>query len=108
MKIWPFHKKNDDVKSKSKSVRGLSKTTVENNQSGSAIGIFIFIIFMLFFVGIIFISFKMTMARYKIAGEAIKQGNTTVAAAVMAPEIGQGITAGLSGLSGLRPSIFRK
>ena len=98
MKIWPFHKKNDDVKSKS--ARGLSKTTVENNQSGSgtAIGIFIFIIFMLFFVGIIFISFKITITRYKIAGEAIKQGNTTVAAAVMAPEIGQGINAGLSGL----------
>ena len=98
MKIWPFHKKNDDVKSKS--ARGLSKTNVENNnQSGlGAIGIFIFIVFILFFVGIVFISFKITMARYKIAGEAIKQGNTTVAAAVLAPEIGQGINAGLSGL----------
>jgi len=53
-------------------------------------GIFIFLIFIIFFVGIVFISFKMTMTRYKIAGEAIKQGNTGVAATIMAPEIGQG------------------
>ena len=89
-KIWSFRKK-EETKTKSQ----LSKSTNNTDSSGSMFGIFIFIIF---FVGIAFISFKMTMARYKIAGEAIKQGNTGIAAAIMAPEIGQGISSGLSGL----------
>ena len=92
-KIWSFRKKKE-TKTKS----GLSKSTNNTDSSGSMFGIFIFVIFIIFFVGIVFISFKMTMARYKIAGDAIKQGNTGVAAAIMAPEIGQGISSGLSGL----------
>ena len=103
MKIWPFHKKKPE--SKSKTNRGLSKTTNNTDSSGAMFGIFIFVIFIIFFICIVFISFKMTMARYKIAGEAIKQGNTGVAAAIMAPEIGQGIN---TTLSGLRRNIFRK
>ena len=32
----------------------------------------------------------MTMKRYEIAGQAIKQGNTGIAIAALSPEIGKG------------------
>jgi uncharacterized membrane protein len=103
MKIWPFNTKEPKDKSKS---RGLSQanTTQSESGSGTIVGISLFFIFILFFVAIVFISFKMTMTRYKIAGEAIKQGNTAVATAIMAPEIGYGVNSGLTGIR----NIFRK
>lgn len=63
-------------------------------------GLSIFIIFIILFIVIIYFSIKTSMARYKLAGEALKSGNKGLAVAALAPEIGEGIGAGLGGLFG--------
>jgi len=65
--------------------------------------ILIIVLFLTVFIGSIVYSIYNTSRRYKIAEEAIKQGNTGVGVAVLAPEISMGINAGLRGLG----SLFR-
>jgi len=63
--------------------------------------ILIIVLFLTVFIGSIVYSIYNTSRRYKIAEEAIKQGNTGVGVAVLAPEISMGINAGLKGLGAL-------
>ena len=110
LKIWPFTRKKPEKPEKpEKDVTKQSQMSSYESSSSSQsstpvspfIGISLFILFMVFIIFIMFISFKTSMARYKIAGDAVKQGNSGVAAAALAPEIGQGIGIGLG-------SIFKK
>lgn len=103
---WPWHKTTEVVTKKSRSGKMRSITTTESSSGGTVIGgigvMLLIILFIGLFVVMIYFSIKMTMERYKIAGQAIKQGNTGVAAMVLAPEIGEGVGAGVQGLFGKR------
>lgn len=50
------------------------------------------VIFMIFFSGILYFGFKLSMARYQLTSDAIKRGDTGIAMASLAPEIGSGIS----------------
>jgi Na+-transporting methylmalonyl-CoA/oxaloacetate decarboxylase gamma subunit len=54
------------------------------------------------FIVLIYYAIKLDMKRYEIAGDAINKGNTGVAVAALAPEIGSGIGDALEGLMGSR------
>ncbi len=86
---WPFYKKpaKDNLK--------IQKTSFSYETSSSNIGIasiFIFVIFFIFVGLMIYFIVRANMERYKIAGQALKHGQGGVAAAALAPEIGEGIS----------------
>lgn len=65
----------------------------EGNKNSSAtmlMGLFTVIFMIMFAVGMYY-SIKMSTERYKIAGQAIEKGDKGTAAAVLAPEIGEGV-----------------
>jgi hypothetical protein len=72
----------------------------------SSSGIWIIVIIVLFLIALIAafgFSIYSTTRRYRIAEEAIKQGNTGVGVAALSPEISMGINAGMRGFG----SLFR-
>lgn len=71
--------------------------------SGGTWVIVIIVLFLIAFISIIGYSIYSTTRRYRIAEEAIKQGNSSVGVAALSPEISMGINAGLRGLG----SLFR-
>ena len=95
-------KKNESMKNESKkNMKNMKNNFPSNSGSDSmdktvtGMSIFIGVIFVIILILIpigIYFSYKTSMARYKIAGEAMKQGNTSLAMTAMAPEIGQGIS----------------
>ncbi len=95
---WPFHKADKPDSSKLNKNRYLRD--ISSNSSGS-MSFGVIMVFILFFVCIIVLMYfatKASIARYQFAGEAIKHGNNTVAAAALAPEIGEGVGAALGGI----------
>ena len=96
---WPFH--NSDDKSKLNKNRYLRNMYSSDSSNSGPITFGIVVIFILFFAFIIVLMYfasKASIARYQFAGEAIKHGNNTVAAAALAPEIGEGVGAALGGI----------
>jgi len=82
----------------------IASSTGQPAEPVNTVWIVLFIVlFLIVFIGSIVYSIYNTSRRYKIAEEAIKQGNTGVGVAVLAPEISMGINAGLKGLG----SLFR-
>jgi flagellar biosynthesis protein FlhB len=99
LKLWPFNKKKIVLKNtKKNSLNDEVTTTTTTNTTNSVVGIILFIILMVIFAIIGYVSFKTSMARYQLADSAIKSGNGGVATAALAPEIGEGIGAGLNGI----------
>lgn len=96
-KLWPFKKHNKD-KQRSLSYRDADGDDYKPSTGSNVVVVLIGIILFIFFVVAMYFGIKMTMMRYKIAGDAIKQGNTGVAAAALAPEIGEGIGAAAGGI----------
>ena len=92
-KLWPFKKHNKSKdKQHSLSYADTDKIDSSNPSTGSSVvAVIIVIIFIIFFIVAMYFGIKMSMMRYKIAGEAIKQGNTGVALGALAPEIGEGV-----------------
>ena len=94
--------KNESKKNESmKNMKNMKNNFPSNSGSDSmdktakGMSIFIGVIFVIILILIpigIYFSYKTSMARYKIAGEAMKQGNTSLAMTAMAPEIGEGIS----------------
>jgi len=82
----------------------IAASTGQPAEQVSMVWVVLFIVlFLTIFIGSIAYSIYNTSRRYKIAEQAIKQGNTGVGVAVLAPEISMGINAGLKGLG----SLFR-
>lgn len=84
----------------------LTSAEMDDNQSTTIGGIGVAIIFILI-IGLmivaIYFSIKLSIKRYELAGDALKQGHTGVAAAALAPEIGEGIGDVIGGItSGVR------
>jgi hypothetical protein len=103
-KKWPWYRTREVNRTKDN--RGVMRSvSVSGESSGGEVtmsvftGIFIILIISLFMV-MAYFSIKLTMKRYEIAGDAIKQGNTGAAAAVLAPEIGEGIGGLIGGFKG--------
>jgi len=88
-------KKNESKKNiKISSFPSNSETdNVEKTSKGMSIfiGVIFLIILILIPIGTYF-SYKIRMARYEIATESMKQGNTSLAMTALAPEIGEGIS----------------
>ncbi len=96
---WPFVKKK--IVTQVKTSKGLSAViTTEPDQpmgvAGKVFGAIFAIVFLALLIVIVYSSVRLSLRRYEIAGTAIKEGNTGIAAAALAPEIGQGVGAGLS------------
>ena len=98
-------KKNESKKNESK--KNESKKNIKSSnfpsdpefdsidKTAKGMSIFIGVIFVIILILIpigIYFSYKTSMKRYEIAGEAMKQGNTTLAMTALAPEIGEGIS----------------
>lgn len=92
---WPFHKSEQDSKNRMLKNRYLRDINASADSS-SSMSFGVVVVFILFFVCIIVLMYfatKASIARYQFAGEAMKHGNNAVAAAALAPEIGQGVGA---------------
>lgn len=91
---WPFQNARQDDK---KDVKGqmdiqTDSNTTHNMSTGEKIFVIIlFILFFGFFIVITYFSIKASISRYELASDAIKKGKTGIAAAALAPEIGEGI-----------------
>ena len=98
-------KKNESKKNESK--KNMSKKNIKSSnfpsdpefdsidKTAKGMSIFIGVIFVIILILIpigIYFSYKTSMKRYEIAGQAMKQGNTTLAMTALAPEIGEGIS----------------
>lgn len=103
-KKWPFlkSKKVETEKTPSGAMMTVTRSHSASPASvgGSILVVVIVIIFVALFIVGFYFSIKLTMKRYEIAGEAARQGNTGVALAAMAPELGQGIGSILGGITG--------
>lgn len=96
-KKWPFVKKTVIIK-EVPTIHGLATVVRDEpvstgNSVSSIVGVIIIIIILAVSLVFIYIGMKITLKRYEIAGQAIKQGDTGVAVAALAPEIGQGVRA---------------
>jgi len=101
---WPWYRTREVNKTKDNRGVMRSVSVSEESSGGQATtGVFagiIFIVIISLFVVMAYFSIKLSMKRYEIAGDAIKKGNTNVAAAALAPEIGQGIGGVIGGFKG--------
>jgi hypothetical protein len=93
-KKCPFKPKPKDNPSK------LTSVEYDDSQSPSIGVILIFVLVIGLMIVMIYFSIKLSMKRYEIAGDAIKHGHTGVAAAALAPEIGEGIGDAIGGITG--------
>lgn len=93
--MWPWHETKEVVTTKSSSGMLRSISTYESSSSKSVLGsigiVLIVILFIALFIVLVFFSIKLSMKRYEIANQAIKEGNTGLAVSALAPEIGEGI-----------------
>lgn len=91
---WPFQNARQDDK---KDVKGqmdiqTDSDSTKNMSTGEKVFMVImFIIFFGFFIVLAYFSIKSSMYRYELASDAMKKGKTGIAAAALAPEIGEGI-----------------
>jgi hypothetical protein len=81
---WPFHK--DDKGDKNRFMKNKYLRDISSGDSSGSMSFGVIIVLMYF-------ATKASIARYQFAGEAMKHGNNAVAAAALAPEIGQGVGA---------------
>ena len=91
---WPFQnaRKNDDKKDVKGQMDVKTDDEVKNMSTGEKIFmVIIFILFFGFFLVLAYFSIKASMYRYELASDAMKKGKTGIAAAALAPEIGEGI-----------------
>jgi hypothetical protein len=91
---WPFHK--DDKGDKNRFMKNKYLRDISSGDSSGSMSFGVIMVFILFFICIIVLMYfatKASIARYQFAGEAMKHGNNAVAAAALAPEIGQGVGA---------------
>lgn len=93
-KKCPFKPKPKNKPSK------LTSLEYNDDQSPSIGVVLIFILVIGLMIVMIYFSIKLSLKRYEIAGDAIKQGHTGVAAAALAPEIGEGIGDVIGGITG--------
>jgi hypothetical protein len=111
--IWPFQKAATIRMLKEEKARrelmgykdtGNSVTPASNSNTDVSLSpvatVIIFILFFGFFAVVAYFSIQATMARYKLADDAISAGQGGVAAAALAPEIGEGIGTGISDIIG--------
>jgi hypothetical protein len=90
---WPFHK-SDNPKDRFLKNRYLRDMSYSDSSGSMSFGvIMVFILFFICIIVLMYFATKASIARYQFAGEAIKHGNNAVAAAALAPEIGQGVGA---------------
>lgn len=88
-KLWPFKPKKPTTPS-----NAMMSQTRGGNDEHTKLGvgaIIVIVLFIILFGVLMVIGIRLTIMRYQIAGEAIKQGNTGVALGALAPEIGSGI-----------------
>lgn len=92
LKIWPFKKSVSLSKSKSKKIlNDISYSYTSDSNVSSFTGILLFVLFILLAAFIAYVSFRTDIARYKIAGDAVKSGNNGIALTALSPEIGRGV-----------------
>lgn len=101
---WPF--KSDDTHDKkqhdiTQHSQPEDKRPATKFMDGAGVVIITVLVIGLFIV-LIYYSIKLDMKRYQIAGDAIQKGNTGVAVAALAPEIGTGIGDVFGGITGNR------
>lgn len=95
--LWPFKNKKSNINTTTTSkyssrLRGINNTPgVDDNKFSTGIGIILMMLFFGFFIFIIYLVTRANIARYQLASQAIKSGQGGVAAAALAPEIGEGI-----------------
>jgi len=93
-KKCPFKPKPKDNTSK------LTSAEYDDSNPPSIGVILIFVLVIVLTIVMVYFSIKLSMKRYEIAGDAIKHGHTGVAAAALAPEIGEGIGDVIGGITG--------
>lgn len=101
--IYAAIKKKCPFKRKLEKSSELTSVEIDDNQSFTMGGIGIAIIFILvigLMIVAIYFSIKLSIKRYELAGDALKHGHTGVAAAALAPEIGEGIGDAIGGITG--------
>ena len=86
---WPFQKKTNYNSKYTKIVRDSSISN--GGQMSPILGVLLCILFFGFFIFIMYLAMKANVARYSLASQALKSGQGGVAAAALAPEIGQGL-----------------
>jgi amino acid transporter len=112
--LWPFQKaaavrmlKEERARREMKGYRGNENSVTPTPSTGTVdvslppvATVIIFILFFGFFIVVAYFGIQSTMARYKLAEDAIDKGQGGVAAAALAPEIGEGIGTGISDIFG--------
>jgi hypothetical protein len=90
--LWPF-KNTQKITNTKYSSRFRDINTSQNGNSNVPTGVMVIlvILFFAFFIFIIYLAMRANVARYQLASQAIKSGQGGVAAAALAPEIGEGI-----------------
>ena len=94
-KLWPFKPKKS--KNVSSAMGQLDRYDGSTETKISVGAIIVMVLFIILFIVLMIIGIRLTIMRYQIAGEAMKQGNTGVALGALAPEIGAGIGSAIYG-----------
>ena len=97
--LWPFkNTQKNNVKYSSK-FRDINTSQNGDNNIPTGVMVLLPILFFGLFIFIIYLVMRANVARYELASQAIKSGQGGVAAAALAPEIGEGIGGLINGFN---------